>query len=315
MATKQKNTHITYWRWGVYFLLIGLMAATVIQQRQAIMDALHVAKTADNIWFPVSVGFFTLSVVCSTIIYRLLSGGRLGFGRTLQVQTAGLFANKLLPAGSGALGVSFLYLRANKYSRQAAGVIVASNNLLGMIGHLLLFGLLVVLAPDAITKLVGDGRRVLILVGIIVAGLSVLAVLLTWTKTRQKILNNLTELRRLLKRSDLLLLALLTSMGLTACYAMSLFAAAQALDTGVTISMAFVALTASVFATAAIPTPGGIGAAEAGVYIGLKAYGIDSDTALAVAILYRFVTFWLPLLVGAIMFWHVSRRHYLQSKL
>lgn len=304
---------MSFWRWGVYILLVSLLVFTVIHERQAILDALKVAQSANNVWFPVSVGFFALSVILSAVIYLLLSGNKLQFGRTIQVQTAGLFANKLLPAGSGAVGVSFLYLRANKFSRQAAGVIVASNNLLGLIGHLLLFGLLVLLSPTSIGQLVNDDQRIALFIGFVIAGLSVLALLLAWQKTRQKIFHSLSELRRLLRRLDLLFVALLTSMGLTACYALSLFAAAQALDTGITIGMAFVTLTVSVFATVAVPTPGGIGAAEAGIFVGLKAFGIDNDTALAVAILYRFVTFWLPLLVGSVMFWYVNRRRYLQS--
>lgn len=48
--------------------------------------------------------------------------------------------------------------------------------------------------------------------------------------------------------------------------------------------------------------------AEAGLVAGFVAYGIPADRALAIALLYRFLTYWLPLLPGFVAFVIVQRR-------
>ena len=44
--------------------------------------------------------------------------------------------------------------------------------------------------------------------------------------------------------------------------------------------------------------PGGIGVTEAGLTYGLVAAGLDTETAFAAAVAYRFATFYLPPLWG-----------------
>ena len=47
-----------------------------------------------------------------------------------------------------------------------------------------------------------------------------------------------------------------------------------------------------------LPIPGGIGVSEAGLTLGLTAAGLSSETAFAVAITYRFASFYLPPIWG-----------------
>ena len=54
-----------------------------------------------------------------------------------------MFINRLLPAGIGAMGVNYLYLRKNKNTKIQAASVVAINNLLGGIGHNILFWVVV----------------------------------------------------------------------------------------------------------------------------------------------------------------------------
>jgi uncharacterized protein (TIRG00374 family) len=50
----------------------------------------------------------------------------------------------------------------------------------------------------------------------------------------------------------------------------------------------------------ATPTPGGLGGFEAGLTAGFIAYHVASPAALATALLYRLISYWLPLVVGAL---------------
>ncbi|MCB0917116.1 MAG: flippase-like domain-containing protein [Actinobacteria bacterium] len=62
-------------------------------------------------------------------------------------------------------------------------------------------------------------------------------------------------------------------------------------------AIAVVYLTGSVVGQAA-PTPGGLGAVELAMSAGLTAAGMDSGLAVSAVLLYRIITFWLPVLPG-----------------
>ncbi|MGE5292979.1 MAG: lysylphosphatidylglycerol synthase transmembrane domain-containing protein, partial [Micromonosporaceae bacterium] len=72
-------------------------------------------------------------------------------------------------------------------------------------------------------------------------------------------------------------------------------------------SVAVVYLTGSALGSAA-PTPGGLGAVEVALSAGLTAAGLPSATALSAALLFRLLTFWLPVPAGWLAF------HFLQHR-
>jgi uncharacterized membrane protein YbhN (UPF0104 family) len=59
----------------------------------------------------------------------------------------------------------------------------------------------------------------------------------------------------------------------------------------------------------AAPTPGGLGAVEAVLSAGLTAGGLDGGTAVSAVLLFRLLTFWLPVLPGWLAFTLLQRRH------
>ena len=59
-----------------------------------------------------------------------------------------------------------------------------------------------------------------------------------------------------------------------------------------------------------LPIPGGIGVSEAGLTLGLTAAGLSSETAFAIAIMYRIASFYLPPVWGWFCYrWLISRRY------
>lgn len=59
------------------------------------------------------------------------------------------------------------------------------------------------------------------------------------------------------------------------------------------------------------PTPGGLKAAEAALVSGLLIYGVATGPAVAGVLIYRFVTFWLPLAPGFVALRTLSRRRHI----
>jgi uncharacterized protein (TIRG00374 family) len=56
------------------------------------------------------------------------------------------------------------------------------------------------------------------------------------------------------------------------------------------------------------PTPGGIGATEAFLVVGLTALKFSLPQAVAITLIYRLLTFWLPIIPGGIALHLVNKR-------
>ena len=94
-------------------------------------------------------------------------------------------------------------------------------------------------------------------------------------------------------------------------YILCLAACIQALGGSAPLaSIALVYLTGSALGSA-VPTPGGLGAVEAALSAGLTAAGLPGATAVSAVLLFRTLTFWLPVPVGWGAFNYLERHEYL----
>lgn len=81
-----------------------------------------------------------------------------------------------------------------------------------------------------------------------------------------------------------------------------LWAALRFLDARIGTLAFWAAYTAVTAAVGLAPTPGGIGFAEGGMAVALTSAGVDSDIALAGALLHRVVVFIVPTLTGSVLY-------------
>ena len=79
---------------------------------------------------------------------------------------------------------------------------------------------------------------------------------------------------------------------------------------GLTISEALVAFSLVRVVVALSPIPGGVGLAEVGLVVLLKGAGVNEVDAVGATILYRFLTWFLPIIVGSFMWWKYTRSVY-----
>jgi uncharacterized protein (TIRG00374 family) len=75
-------------------------------------------------------------------------------------------------------------------------------------------------------------------------------------------------------------------------------------------AVAVVFLTGNALGSAA-PTPGGLGAVEGALTLGLTLSGLPVETATSAVLLYRLLTFWLPVLPGWAAFTYLQRKELL----
>ncbi len=252
-------------------------------------------------WTIAAIGFTLTTYLSAASNYWLLALRPLSYGRTVVVQLAAMFINRLLPGGVGALGVNYAYLRRQGLGGTNAASVVALNNLMGVAGNGLLVVSLVFLFARTSTQpdyghTVGTWLKVTLLAAIV---LVVVLLALGPGKYKKQFVKLRAQLSGYRRQPWRLPAALGSSMLLTLGNVLCLGACALALGVHLPFAIILLILTLGVGAGAATPTPGGLGGFEAGLAAGFVAYGVDSSAALAVALLYRLVSYWLPIIFGA----------------
>jgi uncharacterized protein (TIRG00374 family) len=316
----QKNSKSRL-RWLLYGALLALLCFAIWQLRHDLGDALEVASGVSPLWIAGGVSLMIVSVALTSGVYHVISPKRLTYPHTMLVQMSGLFVNKILPSGSGGLGLSYLYLRTNKLDKLTALSVVALNNAIGFAGHALLLALvLLVDRRDVRTPAISlpDNVERYLFAALAVVASGIVVYLVVRRKrggVQRKVSGQMRQLGRALRTPRRAAAAIGISMLLTTCYVGCVALSSSALGLELSIPTLIIVLSVSVFATAVIPSPGGIGAAEAGMFLALRAYETPASTALAVALLYRTMTFWLPLLVGVVAFFIMEKLKLVRYKL
>jgi uncharacterized membrane protein YbhN (UPF0104 family) len=313
-ATARSHTHRPSWKKLALLALAVVAVYGIVPQLGGLKSAWPIVRQARPGWVLLTIGVFALTYLAAAALYGVLAMRRLHYGRTLLVQVAGMFANRLLPAGVGAIGINYLYLRRERHTQVEAGAVVAANNTLGFLGHV---SLLIVLIVTSGSALAGQLRWSLprpnawwLAVGIII----VLVLLAALVLLRRQAHNALKHIGQVLlvyqRRPGRLLAAYLLSMLLTLLYAGTLYAAMRALGLGqLSLLEVFIGFSIGVIGATVTPTPGGLGGAEAGLAAGLLLYGrLSAAEVLAAVLLYRLVTYWLALVAGGVAFVAVERR-------
>jgi len=295
-------------------LLIGLSIYVILPQLGEFKASRHLLGQPRLGWTAAAVGFTGVTYLAAAATYCFLATRRLRYWRTVGMQLAAMFINRLLPGGVGALGANYFYLRHEKHTAGQAGSMVATNNLLGVLGHGLLMLVAFAVYGGRLPASPGHtGESLGMIFEWLVVGTAVMAVLLVLFgrhRFRRFTTDFLHQLSDYHHRPGRLAAALGSSMTLTMANVLCLYACAAALGLHIPIVAALLILTLGVGLGTAVPTPGGLGSFEAGLVAGLVAYRVEPAVALAVALLYRLISYWLALAVGAVAFAVADRRHW-----
>ena len=254
---------------------------------------------------------FVLTILAAALSYMALALHPLRFGETSLVELAASGVNRVLPAGTGSIGIHALFLTRRNHSGAEAAAVVSMNNLIGFAEHITLLLILLVFVGDATStglsfKLPSIALwAVLAIIMAVVIGYLVPAVRRAVADFWRHFVVSFSQYR---KRPKHLFLALLAAIGVTLTNFVIFLIAAQAFHIDIGITSLFLAFTLGVLVGAALPTPGGLGGVEAGLVAGLVARGVDPTPALASAIAFRLITYWLPLLIGTPAFFVARAR-------
>lgn len=287
----------------------------ILPQLASVDDSFEAMRSANWWWL-------VLSTVLSMLTYLASAVGLMGgvpeplpLMPTLLTQMASSFVNRVTPANVGGMALNVRFMQKAGVEPTSAVTGMGLNVLAGGAVHVLL---LVVFFAWAGQSGAGSfeiplGSRALVVIAVVLALLGVVAATRRGRRLVKKhvvgfLRRSWSNLQVLARSPGKLAQLILGSFGVTLGYMCALAAAVAAFNGDITFAeIGAVYLGASMIAAAA-PTPGGLGAIEAGLVAGFTGVGLTPGVAVAAVLSYRLVTYWLPILPGWISFQLLERR-------
>jgi len=238
---------------------------------------------------------------------------RLKFGRTLLTQVACSFVTLVTPAAVGGVALNLRYLRKAKVASADAVASVGVSQVIAFTLHLILLVIFIAMTGSSHDTSIRPPNWTFIALAVLVSvALVVLAVpagrkllLSRLISTLNQVVPRLLDIaQRPAKLAEGVGGALLVDAAYISCLAVSVRAFGGSLPIA---TVAVVYLTGSAIGSA-VPTPGGIGAVEAALSAGLTAAGLHGTVAFSSVLLFRAVTFWLPVPLGWLSLNYLQRR-------
>ncbi|MDN3271758.1 lysylphosphatidylglycerol synthase transmembrane domain-containing protein [Streptomyces sp. MA15] len=291
---------------GAYFLLTQL---THIEFGPLISNA-------EWGWVAAAVLFSALSYVAAAMALLGFVPERVPFPRTVAAQVAGSFVKIVAPAAVGGVALNTRFLQRAGVRPGLAVASVGASQLFGLGCHILMLLAFGYLTGTEKTPSLTPSRTViggLLTVAVLVLVVTSVPFLRKFVVTRVRSLfaGVVPRMLDVLQRPQKLITGIGGMLLLTACFVMCLDASIRAFgdeSTSVSIASVAVVFLAGNALGSAAPTPGGVGAVEATLTVGLIAVGLPKEVAAPAVLLFRLLTLWLPVLPGWLAFNHLTRK-------
>ena len=254
-------------------------------------------------WGIVALALSASTYVGATISLSGFVADRLSFFRTLLVQVAGSFVTLVTPAAVGGAALNIRYLQRRKIPAAVAAASVGVAQVVAFVLHIVLIVIFATIAGSSASEHIQPPRWAwFVLAGLVVLALAVFAIPAGRRELRARVSPMLGQvLPRLLdvaQQPRKLALGIGGALLLSLSYILCLAACVAAFGRSVPLaSIAVVYLTGSAIGSI-LPTPGGLGGVEAALTAGLTAAGLPGAVAVSAVLLFRLLTFWLPVPFG-----------------
>ncbi len=284
-------------------LVASVVAAYLLAGELERASLASVLRSANWHWSIAALALSAATYVGATMSLSGFVTERLPFFRTMLAELAGSFVTLVTPAAVGGAALNVRYLQRRKVPAAVAAASVGVAQVVAFVLHILLLVVFAAIAGTSARDSIHPPRwAYFVLAGLVVAALAVLAVPAGRRLLRARVSPTLGQvLPRLLEVAQhprKLAWGIGGALLLTAAYIGCLAVCVAAFDRSVPIaSIAVVYLTGSAIGSV-IPTPGGIGGVEAALTAGLTAAGLHGAVAVSAVLLFRLLTFWLPVPFG-----------------
>lgn len=297
--------------WRFWATIIATIAAVIFVywQRKSIMASLKEISQADPAWLIVSIAAHVTSVLAAAAVYWQISLKVTKYFNLAVAQASSLFTARVTPAGVGGVATMGRVLQMSGHNAAELGAVLSTNAVVTFLGNvsITIFALLIS------GRSVMDGFKIPKIIFLIPVFLLIAVAVVYFVKSfRSKVVSFVKDLIKTLasykhKKRGLILgfiFGLLTTVG----YMVALWAAGQSVGVSLSFVAAIVTISLGTLGASATPLPGGVVGAEATLALTMTQFGIPPEKALAVAFIYRFITYWLPILPGYIATQYALRK-------
>ncbi|MFH8473034.1 YbhN family protein [Streptomyces sp. NPDC018000] len=298
--------------------IAGAIAAYFLISQVTQADFGAVVEQAEWGWVAAAVGFSALSYVAAAMSLLGFVPERVPFGKTVLAQVAGSFVKIVAPAAVGGVALNTRFLQRAGVRPGLAVASVGASQLFGLGCHILLLALFGYLTgtertPSSLTpsRTVIAGLLTVAVLVLVVTAVPFLRKFVV-TRVRSLFAGVVPRMLDVVQRPQKLVTGIGGMLLLTGLFVMCLDASVRAFS-GPDVphlsyaSIAVVFLAGNALGSAA-PTPGGMGAVEGALTLGLIAVGLPKEVAAPAVLLYRLLTLWLPVLPGWLCFNHLTRK-------
>ncbi|MFP8907607.1 flippase-like domain-containing protein [Streptomyces atacamensis] len=293
--------------------IAGAFAAYFLLSQLTHVNFRQVIAGADWGWVAASLLFSALTYFAAAMSLLGFVPEKVPFLRTVVAQVAGSFVKLVAPAAVGGVALNTRFLQRAGVRPGHAVASVGASQLFGLGSHVVLLLTFGYLTGTEHTPTLSPSRTV-------IAGLLTVAVLslivtaipalrkFVVERVRALFAGVVPRMLDVVQRPQKLLSGIGGMLLLTVSFVLCLDASVRAFGGELSYaSIAVVFLAGNALGSAA-PTPGGLGAVEAALIAGLIAFGLPKEIATPAVLLFRLMTFWLPVLPGWLSFTHLTRR-------
>jgi uncharacterized membrane protein YbhN (UPF0104 family) len=295
--------------------LVASVAAAYLLAGELAQNSLgRLLRSADWRWGLAALALSVLTYVGAALSVSGFVAQRLGFVRTMLVQLASSFVTLVTPAAVGGVALNVRFLQRRKIPSPVAVASIAVSQVVALTLHILLLAVFGAIAGTGSKSPINPPTwSYFVVAGLLVLAGGVLAfpagrrmVRARVSPTFGQVLPRLVEVaqdpRKLIEGVGG---ALLLSLAYIACLATCVAAFGGSVPIA---KIGVVYLTGSALGSI-IPTPGGLGAVEAALTAGLTAAGVPGGVAAGAVLLFRLLTFWLPVPLGWAALHYLEREH------
>lgn len=261
-------------------------------------------------WVAAGVVLSALPFVFAALALGAASNRPIGLGRAVVAQLGAMYAGRASLLGRDSAEVRTGFLQACGLRERDANDAVAVTRTVGGVVHAGAFAVLAAIAVAGRLRTVEPpSASSLLLVALAAAALAAAALRLPARRraVTRRVLASRAALRRLAadRRRSVVLVA--AHVGLLAATAAVLLAALRSVSADAPLA-ATVAVYLAVAAVGLVgPLPGGLGVVEPALAAGLMSLGVEPAAAVAGVIVFRLVTYWLPLAPAAVAYRSLRR--------
>lgn len=308
----------------VQMALMTLAAYAVI----SLLGGVDVDELVDTLagaswpWVAAALVVGQVPVVSETLSTQGASVRRLALGPLVALQVAIGFVKLAIPSSAARMGMVLRYFQKQGVPGPTALSISAIETFTGFLVQLALLGVVLGLGSVEMSlpadQSSGSGDLLSLLAVVVVVALAGAVLAAAVPALRHRLVDRfrpwMGDARSALDtlRSPVRLVQLVGgNLATQILFAMALAGCVEAFGADIDLGAALAVYVVAALFGGFMPVPGGIGVMEAALTVGLVAVGIGESVALAAAITFRIVTFYIPPLWGWFAFRWLERNRYL----